>query len=731
MVLSIWRYSHFILAISSAIFLLLASITGIILAIQPISEITRSAGNQNIENIRLNQLLAALQSEYSEILDVEVTPSKAVKTSVITKEGENKNIYIHPVTAKEIGEIEKVSPIFKWTTNLHRSLFLKSVGRFFVGLVSLLLCMIAITGGVLVIKRQGGVLKLFSRVKETSFNERYHVILGRLFLIPIFIIAGTGVYLSLEKFSLLPEYSVSHTYKDVSAKVIKNNGISEFPLFKEIKLNKVKKLNFPFSSDVEDYFELALKDKELLIQQYTGEIISEVPYPFVKLASQLSLKLHTGSGSILWSLILIMSCLGLLFFIYSGIFISIKRIKKSKLEFKNIDKDECDIVLLVGSETGNTFLFAKHFCKGLIQAGKKVHLSSLNGYTTYEKATQLIVFTSTYGDGEAPSNAKHFESTFNNVAPINKMQFSVVGFGSKLYDKYCNYAVKAETLLQGSNHFKAVLPLAKINDQSQLDFNTWVQSWSSRTNLKLQLNKTKKKIVRQKFRVLRRTILDSENTFILELEPVTKMSFQSGDLLSITPKNENRERLYSIGRVDDKIVLSIKKHCKGKCSTQLSELQPNDILSGTIKPNPHFHFPNNTKTQLLIANGTGIAPFLGMLNEDHDFQTKTYLFWGGRTKNAFQTYSNLVDRAYYNGNLSGLFLNYSREENQRRYVQNSLLERKELVINTLKEGGVIMICGSLIMLKDTLDVLNQITLEELKETVETYKSNKQILTDCY
>ncbi len=299
MALSIWRYSHFILAVSTALFLILASVSGVILAFQPISQASKSYVVSNLEDISLDQTLSVLQKEYNEILELEVTPSNGLKTSIINEKGDHLEFYINPLTAKKIGDIEKVSPIFKWTTNLHRSLFLKSTGRFFVGLVSFLLCIIAITGLVLVIKRQGGVLKLFSAVKETSFNERYHVIFGRLFLIPMLIIAGTGVYLSAEKFSLLPKHTIQHNYNTIFQSTIENSSISEFSIFKNTKLNNLRKLTFPFSNDAEDYFEVSLKNKEVLVHQYTAEIISEVSYPMIQMASQFSLKLHTGYGSVI------------------------------------------------------------------------------------------------------------------------------------------------------------------------------------------------------------------------------------------------------------------------------------------------------------------------------------------------------------------------------------------------------------------------------------------------
>ncbi len=731
MALSIWRYSHFILAVSTALFLILASVSGVILAFQPISQASKSYVVSNLEDISLDQTLSVLQKEYNEILELEVTPSNGLKTSIINEKGDHLEFYINPLTAKKIGDIEKVSPIFKWTTNLHRSLFLKSTGRFFVGLVSFLLCIIAITGLVLVIKRQGGVLKLFSAVKETSFNERYHVIFGRLFLIPMLIIAGTGVYLSAEKFSLLPKHTIQHNYNTIFQSTIENSSISEFSIFKNTKLNNLRKLTFPFSNDAEDYFEVSLKNKEVLVHQYTAEIISEVSYPMIQMASQFSLKLHTGYGSVIWSFVLLLSSLSILFFIYSGIKISVKRIFKSRINFKDIDKDECDIVLLVGSETGNTFVFAKDFCKSLIKAGKKVFLSSLNEYTTYAKASQIIVFTATYGDGDAPSNAKHFEGVFKALSPINKMQFSVVGFGSKLYDKYCHYAVKADALFHKSTDFQPLLPLVKINDQSQSAFNTWVAQWSKSTKIPLQFKIGEERRRKSKFTVVKRTDLDSDHTFILELEPKENSSFQSGDLLSIAPEYDKKERLYSIASIGTRIVLSIKKHNMGICSLQLSALRCNDTITASIKQNPGFHLPKEAKEVILIANGTGIAPFLGMLNEEKSVKPKTYLFWGGRTQQSFKTYEDLINKAFRAQNLSGLFLNFSKEENQRKYVQDGLIERKDLVSKVLKSGGTVMICGSLVMKNGVLKALDQISKEKLDLAVDVLEMKGQILTDCY
>src|SRR5690606_35554159 len=143
--------------------------------------------------------------------------------------------------------------IYRFATNLHRSLFLKSVGRFFVGLVSFLLFIIAITGIFLLAKRQGGIKKLFSKVQKEYFEMRYHVILSRWLLLPIIILSITGVYLSAERFNLLPNSTIELQEVAVSNAPNTYGKLSEIPFFKETKLSKIKNVAFPFSYAADDY----------------------------------------------------------------------------------------------------------------------------------------------------------------------------------------------------------------------------------------------------------------------------------------------------------------------------------------------------------------------------------------------------------------------------------------------------------------------------------------------
>ena len=84
MTISIWRYSHFTLAISSSIFILLATVTGIVLAFEPISNQLKPYAITNADDIKLSEVITVLQDEYDEIVSVESTSESPSMSSAQT-----------------------------------------------------------------------------------------------------------------------------------------------------------------------------------------------------------------------------------------------------------------------------------------------------------------------------------------------------------------------------------------------------------------------------------------------------------------------------------------------------------------------------------------------------------------------------------------------------------------------------------------------------------------------
>ncbi len=729
MTISIWRYSHLSLAISSALFIAIASITGIILAFEPISNKLKPYNISNLETISIAETVSVLQDKYDEIITLEVDENNFITTSVILKDGKSDTFYIDPTSGEKIGKSISRKKIYEFATNLHRSLFLKSTGRIMVGFVSFLLLLISISGVYLIVIRQGGFSKVFSKIIKENIHQYYHIVVGRYMLIPIIIITLTGIYLSLEKFSFLPQVNNSHQILNADKTAPSIHPI-DFKFFKSTKLQDIEKIEFPFSSDEDDYFFVKTIDNEFAIHQFNGEIISQKKESLVALGSHYSFLLHTGHGSIIWSIILLLASVAILFFIYSGFSMTLKRRKESSSIKNKTLKDVAEYILLVGSETGSTIRFANVFKNALIKANKSVFASELNSYDTYENAKNIIIFTATYGEGDAPANAQKFIQRMNTIEPINKLNYSVIGFGSKAYPEFCKYAIEVNENLQNHHKFTPTIPLFKINNQEINSFNKWVAKWSHFNKIELETNFNENlKPNKQVFTVVNKTAMNADNTFIIQLKPDKKIKFTSGDLLSITPKNETKSRLYSIGKINDTILLSIRKHEAGVCSTYFHDLRIADKIKGSIQENKKFNFPKKSKEVILIANGTGIAPFLGMIQENKN--VKVHLFWGGRNKKSFEIYKKMIVLALKNKTLTSLNIAYSREQKENKYVQNLLKNHTKLVSKILQNENHILICGSLKMQKGVENIIDLIAKQKLNSNIKTLKENNLIKADCY
>ncbi|MEZ4801347.1 MAG: PepSY domain-containing protein [Gelidibacter sp.] len=729
MTISIWRYSHLALAVSSFVFIFLASVTGIILAFEPISEQIQPYKTEGFNDITLAETIDAFKSKYPEVISLEVDANDFVNASVITEEGESLDGYFNPKTAEYLDKKIEPSQFFQWVTNFHRSLFLKSTGRFFVGLCSFLLFLIAITGTILILKRQRSLKKFFSRIVNDNFAQYWHVVLGRLSLIPIIIITLTGVYLSLEKFDLLPKNTNQHQIDFDNLSETPKLEVGEIPIFKNTKLSEVKSVEFPFSEFVEDYFTIKLKDREVVVNQFNGEILSKIDDSWVATFSNLSLNLHTGKGSMLWSIVLAIASLNILFFIYSGFAMTIKR-RQARLKNK-FKKNASEFVILIGSENGGTLPFANALQRQLLALGKRAFIAELNSYSKFKSAEHLVVMTSTYGEGEAPTNANKFLKRLKLIKQKQHFSFSVVGFGSLAYPDFCKFAFDVDKALLEENATQLVPPFT-INDKSFESFEQWVQLWSEKVGL--ELNIPKENLVSppkntKLFEVVSKTKVEDnpDNTFLITLKPKQNVHFISGDLLSVYPNNDYHERLYSIGKVNGNIQLSVKYYENGLGSTYLNNYKIGDTFKARLIENAHFHLPKKASKVIMISNGTGVAPFLGMLH-DNKKRITTDLYFGIRTEPSLNLYQSQLNQLLEEKKLTKLNVAFS-QQNEKVYVQHLLERDGESIAQALEQKAVIMICGSLAMYKDVMETLDEICLKYHNKPLSMY--SKQIKSDCY
>ena len=413
-----------------------------------------------------------------------------------------------------------------------------------------------------------------------------------------------------------------------------------------------------------------------------------------------------------------------------GLFKRSKKKEASRKIRKKWSKKEAEYILLCGTQSGNTESMAKAFFKGLLAEGKKVFMDELDNYSSYESATHLIIFTSTYGVGGPPSNGNYFEDLIKENKPENPLKFSVVAFGSTSFADFCQFGVDVDNWLELSPYFERFLPLVKINEQSSSDLRSWLSLWNraADTKVEIKLKDGGKKKSKFEFTVLANPEINVDSTALIKLRPNNTTDFQSGDLLSLIPEGSEKARIYSIARIGDDIHLSVKKHEQGVCSIYLCNLQKGDIITASLERNESFHFASHAPSVWLIGNGTGIAPYLGMVEEN--LNSSIQLIWGGRTKSSFDLYKPYVEKAMEDGRMDAYELALSREDDK-NYVQDILASRENEVAEAFASGGVFMLCGSMAMQDSVLQVLSRITTTKLGRALSSFQNNGQLLKDCY
>ena len=135
----------------------------------------------------------------------------------------------------------------------------------------------------------------------------------------------------------------------------------------------------------------------------------------------------------------------------------------------------------------------------------------------------------------------------------------------------------------------------------------------------------------------------------------------------------------------------------GLCSGWLTEhVALGGAVSLRVRRNSSFHLPGEPRPLILIGNGTGLAGLRSLLKgRIAQGQSRNWLLFGERNReHDFHCGSELM-QWQASGDLARLDLAFSRDQAQKIYVQDRLLEAADELRDWLADGAAIYICGSL------------------------------------
>ncbi|WP_397537741.1 assimilatory sulfite reductase (NADPH) flavoprotein subunit [Rummeliibacillus pycnus] len=522
--------------------------------------------------------------------------------------------------------------------------------------------------------------------------------------------------------------------------------------------------------------------------------------------------------------------------------------------------------VIYGSQTGNSQKLAEKLGALLEGQSVDVDISSMLDFKVknLKKLDNLLIITSTHGEGEAPDNAMPFyEFLHSNRAPkLPDLHYAVLALGDSSYEWFCKTGADFDKRLK---ELEAQPLLERVD--CDVDYEESAEQWfealaktlvpSSGNTSQPIIENTNASIYSKKYPYQAEIVekinlnMDGSNkkTYHLELSlEDTCIKWQAGDSIGIYPHNhqsvveelievagfkgdeyvqyknetlpivevlrnyveitvltkplieklasyikgtnelldgkwkEYKEgryladlfkdydftgspqelvdvlrpipaRLYSIASSytanPDEVSLLIGKvsytaHDQrriGVASGEIAEqLEIGDTVSIFVQENPNFKLPDAKIPILMIGAGTGVAPFRSFIEERAEQQAgDSWLVFGEQHFVTDFLYQVEWLRYLEEGTLTKMDVAFSRDQEEKIYVQHRLLEKAKEVYEWIENGAVIYICGDeKTMAKDVHEALIQIieqqgnvSRKEAEEKLAALQREKRYQRDVY
>lgn len=740
------RRIHSLPALIASALLVVLAISGAILSVNPSIERlgTHVPGNGQISVATLADRVA---QHYPGVEQIQRSPSGSIIAYYYSQDGGTGAERIDPLSGQGMGPYAP-SRFTRWVKNLHRSFLADTPGRAVAGFSALTMLVLCFSGMALLIKRVGGWRQLM-RPLRGNFSQRWHAELGRVAVLGLLLSALTGLYMSAATFGFISDGTQDEPDFPVVATTGPAAPISTLPALEAIDLNDLRELVYPTPGNPEDVYSVRTAQGDGYVDQTTGVLLSWQAHDRTQKTYELIYQLHTGEGLWWLGLVLGLSALSVPMMGATGVTVWWQRRRSMPRIADNTGPQSADTVILVGSENGSTWGFAKALHDALHQAGQRVHTAPMNQLAAhYRQAQHLFILTSTYGDGDAPSSANRFLARLDKFNGSHKPSFAVLGFGDRQFPMYCQFARDTQDALI-ERGWQPSLDLATINQQSTQEFARWGQAVGQLFERELTLTYTHKHPPTQSLELISRTDYGAQVralTSILRFGPIAPQSrmgrfwrrigfnglprFEAGDLVAVIPPSSPIPRFYSLasGSKNGFLEICVRKHPQGLCSGMLHSLQPGERIDAFIQPNPSFRPASGKSPVILIGAGAGIGPLAGFIRNNTG-KYPMYLYWGGRDPASDFLYKPELDEYLADGRLTQLHAAFSRVK-EGAYVQHRVLDNASGIRELVEDGAQILVCGSRAMATGIQQALDGI-LSSIHLDVRTLKLQGRYREDVF
>lgn len=182
---------------------------------------------------------------------------------------------------------------------------------------------------------------------------------------------------------------------------------------------------------------------------------------------------------------------------------------------------------------------------------------------------------------------------------------------------------------------------------------------------------------------------------------------------------------------------------KGVASTMLADrIAPGETVGVFVQKSHGFTVPEDGNApMIMVGPGTGVAPFLAFLQEREakGDQGKNWLFFGDQHRATDYIYEETLSGYLDRGVLQAIDLAFSRDQEEKIYVQDLMRNKGEEIWKWLDEGGYFYVCGDASRMavdvdKALHDIVSHhggLSASAAKEFVKDLAKSKRYARDVY
>jgi sulfite reductase (NADPH) flavoprotein alpha-component len=173
------------------------------------------------------------------------------------------------------------------------------------------------------------------------------------------------------------------------------------------------------------------------------------------------------------------------------------------------------------------------------------------------------------------------------------------------------------------------------------------------------------------------------------LEPITPRLYS----IASSPEAHSGEVHITVARDKFRVNGEVKY---GLCSDFLSRLPENAEMAFYVSKNSQFRLPAPDKDIIMIGPGTGVAPFRAFLAERDatGASGKNWLFFGDQHFASDFLYQTEMQNWVETGVLTRMNVAFSRDQDQKIYVQHKMMQHGADVYHWLESGAYLYLCGA-------------------------------------